>query len=114
MIDLRGCNPQCSKDDLNPLLLRLLEQLSEVVGTLEINSAYRSVEYEKSKGRSGRSSHCQGLAVDIRVFNSSHRYKLLRTIFERKLFNRIGIYSTFIHVDIDLTKPENVIWYEKD
>ena len=41
--------------------------------------------------------------------NSEDRYKLVALLLETG-FNRIGIASTFIHIDIDPDKSPNVIW----
>lgn len=73
-----------------------------------INSAYRSKEYEISKGRAGTSSHCKGLAVDIRCFDDLTRLSIIKSLL-RAGFRRIGIAKTFIHVDSDKSKPQ-CIW----
>lgn len=74
----------------------------------KINSAFRSVEYEKSQGRKGTSSHCFGLAVDIRCTTSLQRLKIVSALLEVG-FERIGIGKTFIHVDFDQEK-NSAIW----
>jgi len=74
-----------------------------------INSAYRSVEQNKKVGGKPNSSHLKGLAVDIKIKDSRTRYIVLNALI-RVGFNRIGVASTFIHVDDDKEKSENVIW----
>lgn len=73
-----------------------------------INSAYRTKEYELSKGRSSTSSHCKGCAVDLRCTNSTARLHILTGLIQAG-FTRIGIASTFIHVDYDKEK-DSAIW----
>ena len=73
-----------------------------------INSAYRSTEHPESI-KNPTSSHIKGLAVDIRTTDSRTRYKVLNALIH-VCFNRIGIADTFIHVDDDKDKSQQVIW----
>ena len=73
-----------------------------------INSAYRSPEHAESI-KNPTSSHIKGLAVDIRTTDSRTRYKVLNALMHVG-FNRIGIADTFIHVDDDKDKSQQVIW----
>lgn len=74
-----------------------------------INSAYRSPEQNARVGGKPNSSHLRGLAVDIRANDSSTRYIVLNALINVG-FNRIGVASSFIHVDDDKEKSNNVIW----
>ena len=56
------------------------------------------------------SAHLKGMAVDIRVLDSPMRYDILKIIFRRDDINRVGIARTFIHIDIDTSKPQEVVW----
>lgn len=103
--EFKKCVPACSIAQMNPLFLSLLDEVREVAGIpLVINSAYRSISYEWSKGRSGSSSHCKGIAVDIRCNSSINRAKIIDAIFQVIDKPRIGVSSTFIHLDIDSEK----------
>lgn len=106
-MDFTNCKPACNADMLHPLLVERLQFVEQTLNSeLLINSAKRSVEYELSKGRSGTSAHVNGYAVDIHCNNSCSRIILLRELI--KHFNRIGVYPTFIHVDIaDLFNEKN-------
>ena len=73
-----------------------------------INSAYRSPEHPESI-KNPTSSHIKGLAVDIRTTDSRTRYRVLNALIHVG-FNRIGIADTFIHVDDDKDKSQQVIW----
>jgi len=73
-----------------------------------INSAYRSPEHPQSI-KNPTSSHIKGLAVDIKTTDSRTRYKVLNALIQVG-FNRIGISDTFIHVDDDKDKSQQVIW----
>jgi len=74
-----------------------------------INSAYRNPDQNARVGGTSNSSHLKGLAVDIRANDSSTRYIVLNALISVG-FNRIGIASSFIHVDDDKEKANNVIW----
>ena len=74
-----------------------------------VNSAFRTLEHEKSKGRDGSSSHTKGMAVDLRATNSRTRFKIIEGLLKAG-FNRIGVAKDFIHVDSDPSKDPNVIW----
>ena len=74
-----------------------------------INSAYRSPEQNARVGGKPNSSHLRGLAVDIRANDSSTRYIVLNALISVG-FNRIGIASSFIHVDDDKSKSDKVVW----
>lgn len=105
------CVPSYDPRPLKTTLLAKLEELETRCGfELSVNSAYRSKDWEISKGRSGTSSHCAGLAVDLSCTSSAQRFKLIS---EAMIvgFCRIGIGRTFIHLDLDDSKPQNVIFH---
>tara|TARA_R110000737_G_scaffold52175_1_gene73601 strand:+ start:39 stop:362 length:324 start_codon:yes stop_codon:yes gene_type:complete len=89
--------------------LAKLDEAREYAGIpFIINSAYRSPTHPESI-KNPTSSHIKGLAVDIRAIDSSTRGAVLEAL--RSVgFNRIGIASTFIHVDLDVEKSQNVTW----
>ena len=89
--------------------LFVLDEAREIAGIpFVINSAYRSPEHPLSI-KNPSSSHIKGLAVDIKATDSITRFKIVQALIEVG-FNRIGIADTFIHVDLDLDKTQNVIW----
>lgn len=63
-----------------------------------INSAYRSVEYELSKKRTGKSMHTLGRAVDIKCVDAGTRFRIISALVAAG-FHGIGVGGTFIHVD---------------
>jgi uncharacterized protein YcbK (DUF882 family) len=91
-------------------ILHMLDAVRKKFGKpIKINSGYRTVARNKKIGGVADSSHLKGLAVDISCNNSVDRFKLLNLLLEAG-FNRIGIAKTFIHVDIDKNKSQNLIW----
>ena len=94
---------------MNVEFLAKLDEAREFAGIpFIINSAYRSPEHPESI-KNPTSSHIKGLAVDISVKDSVTRFKVLNALIAVG-FNRIGVAGTFIHVDLDLDKSQNVIW----
>ena len=90
-------------------IIEMLDQVRAEYGKpIRISSGYRTEEQNQKVGGVKNSSHLKGLAVDIKVKNGRERYELLNIL--TKYFYRIGIARTFIHIDIDLDKPQNVIW----
>lgn len=100
------CSPPCSINQLSPVLLDRLSVARERAGIpFVITSAYRSREYEIKHGRNGSSSHCLGLAIDIKCTSSFQRYYMVKALLECG-FYRIGVYPRHIHVDIDSSKND--------
>lgn len=104
--EFKACVPSCSLADMNFNFIALLDKIRETAGIpIVLNSAYRSVAYEKSCGRAGTSSHCKGIAVDIRCSSSVNRARIIDSIYKVCSYPRIGVASTYIHFDIDMSKP---------
>lgn len=79
-----------------------------------ITSGYRTKAYNKELIKRGFkassvSSHLKGIAADIYVRNDSSRFAILQALIDAG-FTRIGIGETFIHVDTDGEKKDNIIW----
>jgi uncharacterized protein YcbK (DUF882 family) len=97
------------KNNMNKDFLFVLDEAREFAGIpFVINSAYRSPEHPLSI-KNPSSSHIKGLAVDIKATDSITRFKIVKALIDVG-FTRIGIADTFIHVDLDLDKTQNVIW----
>jgi len=111
-IDLSSCVPACKVSDLHPTLVDLIRSAQAMCGfSFTITSGFRPKSYELSKGRDGSSSHSKtpGLAVDISARDSHTRYKVLLSLGYLGA-PRLGVGKTFIHVDIDESKPHPIIF----
>lgn len=103
------CTPPCKSSDMSEELLDRLEYARALCGhPILLTSAYRSIDYEQEKGRTGSSSHCKGLAVDMSCQGEELRFQLVQSLL-RAGFTRIGIAKTYIHADIDRSKKP-CIW----
>lgn len=91
-------------------ILMMLDIVRENFGKpIHITSGFRTPSHNEAVGGVESSSHLKGLAVDIACDNSIDRYDLLNCL-QDVGFKRIGVAKTFIHVDIDPDKTQNVIW----
>lgn len=111
--EFRRCEPPCSIEDMSQEFLDLLDRVRQEAGIpIVLNSAYRSPEWDRGKGRSGNGAHTKGLAVDIRCNSDSNRYKILAAAYKCRV-NRIGVYRSWIHLDMGDKKglTPNVVWY---
>jgi uncharacterized protein YcbK (DUF882 family) len=93
-------------------LLEMIDEAREIYGKpIHVNSGYRTSSHNRKVGGKSSSSHLKGLAIDVACVKSDERFKMLNALLEVGFnFNRIGVASTFIHVDIDKDKSQNVIW----
>lgn len=102
--------PSCSLSDMNEEFMVQLDECRDFAGIpFVINSAYRSVDWEKKHGRQGTSQHCKGLAVDIRCRTNAERFRIVASLLVGG-FHRIGIGTNFIHVDSGFRDSQPIIW----
>ena len=99
------------KFKLKPELWTLLDKLREECGfPFIITSGLRSETENKAlNGSVSDSAHLSGLAVDLSITDSLKRFKLIDISLKNGI-KRIGVGKTFIHIDIDSSKPQNVCW----
>jgi zinc D-Ala-D-Ala carboxypeptidase len=103
--DLPGSGAQ-----MQPEFLAKLDEARHIAGVpFRINSGVRSEAWNQRVNGSKGSSHLTGWAADISATTSNRRYLVLSALI-RVGFRRIGIADTFIHVDMDPDKPQNVSW----
>jgi uncharacterized protein YcbK (DUF882 family) len=108
--DFQNAIPSCSLSDMNEEFMVLLDKIRKVCDfPFIINSAYRSEDYEKKRGRNGTSSHTKGVAVDLQAVTDRHKFLIVQTALANGI-TRIGVGTTFVHLDVDKNKTQNVIW----
>lgn len=99
-----------SGERMDPAFLAMLDQARGLAGVpFVINSGYRTRQHNRAVGGKGNSSHLMGYAADIDCRDSRSRSQILTALISAG-FHRIGIASTFIHVDNDPGKVPRVIW----
>lgn len=98
-IEFERCTPSCDKNAMSALFLKKLNSARHMAGVpFILNSAYRSPEWDKKHGRSGRGYHTKGHAVDVRCIDADTRYLIIKAAISCGL-NGIGVYRNFIHLD---------------
>lgn len=88
-----------------PALVDILQTIRNHYGkAVHINSAYRTPTYNKKVGGATYSQHLYGTAADIRI--NGVKPKDLAAYIETLMpnYGGIGIYPTFVHVDIRKVK----------
>lgn len=102
--------PGSGEKHMDKDFLAMLDRARTLAGVpFKINSGYRTAARNKAVGGVKGSSHTKGQAADIHCSDSRARAHIVGALMEAG-FNRIGIAATFIHVDNDPEKPEDVIW----
>jgi len=103
-LDEFKCKCGCDNVSVHSDLLDLLQTARDIIGPIQITSAFRCNEHNDKVSSTGEDGpHTTSKAVDIHVSNSQHR-KTLIDYFGPKV-SGLGIAKTFIHIDI-LTSDE--------
>ena len=112
--EFQRCSPSCSLQDMTQEAMDIFDAVRRRAGIpLVINCAYRSPKWDRTMGRSGNSAHTRGLALDIRANASETRMRIVSAALEVGV-SRIGIGKGFVHLDIDSSLPEGVMWHYYD
>ena len=100
-----------SGERMHEEFIQKLDELRDVLGRpLAINSGFRSEAHNAKLSKAvGKSAHTEGWAADIKVNTSTERLELVKFSLIHG-FTRIGVAETFIHLDMDPSKPKNVLW----
>ena len=99
------CHCGCGGNVINPLLLKKLDKLREMIGgPLELSCAYRCPSHNEEVGGEPNSQHLLGNAADVLVpdFDHCNTVEQLAWYAEQVGFDGIGIYpeEEFVHVDV--------------
>ncbi len=90
--------------------IRMLDAIRAEVGfPFIINSGYRTPAHNAAVGGVGESAHTKGLAADIRAITDGQKQAIAKAAI-RQGITRIGWARTYIHLDVDTTKPQRVVW----
>ena len=105
-----GCGFGANTGDVNPTLLELLENIrGELNYPLNITSGCRCVEHNRAIGGSRNSAHLRGKAADIYCISSSIRYKIVKAALKYGA-KRIEIGGHWVHLDVDMSLSNPILW----
>lgn len=100
-----ACNDGSDPVFISPELVEVLQKIREHFGKpVVLNSGFRTASYNKKVGGATYSQHQYGTAADIRISGVSPKKiaEYAETLLPGK--GGIGIYSTFVHVDVRKVK----------
>ena len=104
--------PHGTKNKLDFFLVAFCDFLDQMVNVeIPYSSGYRCPECNEKAGGSKNSAHLRGKAVDIKPIDSKQRYDII-SLAIMKGIQRIGIARDHIHLDIDESLSQGVIWIE--
>ena len=98
-----SCHCGCGGNVINPLLLKKLDELREMIGgPLELSCAYRCPEHNAEVNGVPDSQHVKGTAADVQTpdFDHCKTPDQLAWYCEQIGFDGIGIYEWGCHVDV--------------
>ena len=96
------CKCGCKKYNMNPVLINAIQQLRDLIGQpIIINSGCRCMKHNLAVGGVKNSLHVKGKAADIRVkgMDPETLAKHANNIVDFRS-GGIGVYNTFVHVDV--------------
>lgn len=109
-VEFNRCSPSCSLQNMKQTTMSKLDTARDIAKIpFVLNSAYRSPEWDRAKGRSGSGAHTLGQAVDIRCDNDRERFLIISALIKAG-FNRIGCEGGFIHADDSQKHSQNIFW----
>jgi hypothetical protein len=74
-----------------------------------IYSGMRCQKHNERVGGVPDSAHTKGVAVDVKCHSSRGRFAIINAALSAG-FTRIGVAKTFVHLDVDLSLPQQVMW----
>lgn len=103
------CTPVCNISQMDVSFLGLLDSARELSGVpFRLLSCFRSSEYDRKKGRSGKGYHTLGRAADVKCNDGVSRRKIVAACLQLGL--SVGVYPSFLHID---NRENQIIFYGK-
>lgn len=109
-VEFESPDEKGSGSRMNLEFVAKLDKLREAVKQpLTILSGYRTPAHNTAVGGVDSSAHELGQAADIAALSSTLRFTIVEAAL-RLGFTRIGIGSSFVHLDASLVHPQQVCW----
>ena len=98
----------CGENHMNDRFLQKLDKARHLADyPFKILSGYRCKHHNKKVGGVETSAHLSGQAADIQAKDNYARFKIIHALLAAG-FNRLIVHKTFIHVDCDDEKPQEI------
>jgi len=102
--------PGSGQAKMSEPFIRILDMIREDVGfPLVVSSGYRTPAHNSDVRGVPDSAHTKGLAADIRAATDAQKRAIAKAAIQRGI-KRIGWGRTYIHLDMDASKPQSVVW----
>ena len=102
--------PCCNKGQISSVLFEMLNEARGVaLIPFVINSGFRCPDHNRAWDGKPYSAHVRGNSVVIKCVGCRIRYIILKSLLDAG-FERIGIYPSFIHADVDPDLDPEVAW----
>lgn len=102
--------PGSGAKNMSADFIHQLDKVRAAVGfPLVVTSGYRTPAHNAKVGGVAGSSHTKGLAVDLRALTDAQKRAIAKAAIAQGI-TRIGWGRTFIHLDVDGSKPQKVTW----
>lgn len=89
----------------------MLDEARALAGIpFSLSSCFPLRQAQQGGGGVADSAHTHGYAVDIKCTSSHYRFRIISALLEAG-FRRIEAGPTWVHVDNDPAKPQDVIFY---
>jgi len=103
------CRCGCGLNNMNEDFIFTLDEARDISQIpFKINCGCRCEKHNKDVGGVTDSAHTKGLAVDISISSDSVRFSIVSALLKVG-FKRVLLYDTFIHCDMDLSKPNPIL-----
>lgn len=103
------CKCGCGLNNMNEEFIFTLDEARDIAQIpFKINCGFRCEKHNKEVGGVTDSAHTKGLAVDISTPSDSVRFNIVSALLSQG-FKRVLLYDTFIHCDMDLSKPNPIL-----
>lgn len=105
-----ACKCGCGFNTINETLVGIVQGIRDSIGApLHVASGCRCAKRNAAVEGRVNSAHTRGLAVDLQCTDSRTRYEIIHNAL-RAGVKRVGVYDTFVHIDLDDSLPQEVIW----
>jgi len=103
------CNCGCGLNNIHKEVVLLLDSARDMAQIpFRINCGCRCEKHNKEVGGVEDSAHIKGYAVDISARDDKSRFIIVSALIKSG-FNRVIVYDTFVHCDLDFTKPNPLL-----